>query len=80
MRPNPFDDRTKLQFALERREAVSCRIYDPAGSQVAVVADRLMDAGPHVLDWVASGLGQGTYFAELRTSAGIKRARLVKVQ
>ena len=45
---------------------------------MAVLADRVMDAGEHELGWVAGDAAAGTYFVELRTSAGIKCSRLVK--
>ncbi|UCG41907.1 MAG: T9SS type A sorting domain-containing protein [candidate division WOR-3 bacterium] len=78
--PNPFGSRARLQFELEQRGQVSCRVFDVTGSQVAVLADLEMNAGQHELCWVATEAGPGTYFVELRTSAGIKCARLVKAQ
>jgi hypothetical protein len=76
--PNPFGGRTELKLVLDRREQVSCRVYDAAGNLVAVLADRVMDAGEHELGWVAGDAAAGTYFVELRTSAGIRCSRPVK--
>jgi hypothetical protein len=66
--PNPFNARTRFEFALPQESAVEIRIYDIMGR----LADRLdcghLGTGHHSVTWDAAGLASGMYFANI--SAG----------
>lgn len=77
-RPNPFDQATRLTFALPHASHVRFEIFDMQGRRVGVLADRVFPAGQHELVWdrrTASGAvaRPGIYF--YRIEAGEHRAR-----
>lgn len=80
--PNPFGTRTTIGFDLARRAPVSLRIYDVAGRQVRALADGVLDAGTHSLEWNGRDDGgalvkAGLYFCRLDAGAAREARRIV---
>lgn len=78
--PNPFNPTTTVAVTLPNTGAVSVRVYDLAGRQVAELAQGNFAAGQHrfVLDGTA--LASGTYFVKVQSpnAQSIRRVQLVK--
>ena len=81
VRPNPFNPRVTVRFALDSRARVP-RVFDVRGRRVRAFDPGIHDAGRHALHWdgtddrgrpVASGL----YLLHLRASGTTATARLV---
>jgi hypothetical protein len=70
--PNPFLSATQILFELGDPAWTRVQIFDISGRQVATVLEGQLPAGPHVLDWVPTGLSAGIYF--YRVLAGSDRA------
>ncbi len=66
--PNPFNPTTKIDFSVPQRSAVSLRVYDIIGREVAVLVNEVAEAGNYSIDFDASQLSSGVYFYKL--SAG----------
>ncbi len=75
--PNPFNSSTQLQFSLPDEGPISLRIYNMLGQEVAVVLDRVMPAGTHVLHLDASRLPTGTYIAVMNSTGGRFTQRMI---
>ncbi|MFB3906943.1 MAG: M1 family aminopeptidase [Candidatus Eisenbacteria bacterium] len=81
-RPNPFAGGTSLRFALPRAAVTILRIYDPAGRCVRTLADGLLEAGWHAVDWDGRDSGGrelpcGVYHARLEAGGERSAARMV---
>lgn len=74
--PNPFRDATTVRFALPQGAHVSLRVYDVAGHQVALLADRDFEAGEQAVTFRSQGLAAGMYFLSLRVG-GVQLAHSV---
>jgi hypothetical protein len=70
--PNPFNPLTTIPYALAERSAISLRIFDLLGREVAVLAGGVQEAGEHQAHWDASGLPSGLYLCRLDAAAGGK--------
>jgi hypothetical protein len=82
--PNPAHSPATILFELPARAPVQLRIYDAAGRQVVMLADRTFDAGQHEIAWSgrsADGrdLASGVYFLELVSYASRHIERLVLI-
>jgi uncharacterized protein (DUF362 family) len=66
--PNPFDERTTIQFSVGQAMHVDLKIYNVQGQEIAVLADGQMAPGTHTFTWDATGFEAGTYY--YRISAG----------
>jgi flagellar hook assembly protein FlgD len=50
-RPNPFNPRTTITFAVRHPSRVRIVVYDLAARQVAAVNDQVYGAGTHEVEW-----------------------------
>ncbi len=68
--PNPFGSELSVAVTLKSRERLQIRVYDPAGREVATLADEVRDAGRHLytFDAAAAGAQSGVYV--VKVSAG----------
>lgn len=64
--PNPFNPQTKLSYAIPHASEVSLSIYDHLGQRLAVLVDRVQEAGNYEVAFNASHLSSGVYFALLQ--------------
>jgi hypothetical protein len=68
--PNPFRDRTVIEYSLPQQGRVTLRIYNVAGQVVRTLVDGEVPAGDHRVDFAAKSLPSGVYYASLRTGQG----------
>ncbi|MFH1841874.1 MAG: C25 family cysteine peptidase [bacterium] len=70
--PNPFNPRTKIQFAVPRDQDISLRIYDVEGRLVDTLAQGFHAAGTYTVIWDGTNgrgarVSSGLYFYSLNT-------------
>ena len=75
--PNPFSGETRIEFELTESSDVALEVYDALGRRVAVLAEGVLAAGPHSVEWDASSLSSGVYVYTLRTSSSVESRRMV---
>lgn len=82
--PNPTSGAVAIALALPAASSVRLTVVDVGGRLVAVVADRLLDAGRHYLSWdgVVDGgfhATSGVYFARLEVDGRLRAKRSIVV-
>ena len=73
--PNPFNPSTRIDFTLERPEAVEIGVFDLAGRRVATLHSGLLGAGEHRVTWdgrtdSGASVPTGQYRYVLKTGSG----------
>jgi hypothetical protein len=65
--PNPFNPSTTITFATPAgsQYAVSLRVYDLLGREVATLVNEQLAPGTYTAQWVATGFASGVYFYRL---------------
>ena len=65
--PNPFNPVTTIRFNIpvEMQHATTLQLFDINGRPIESLVNRVLQAGQHEIDWSASGMPSGVYFAEL---------------
>jgi hypothetical protein len=63
--PNPFNPSTRYTVRLREESAVSLKIFDVVGREVATLLNEKMHAGVYTIPWNAALLPTGVYFARL---------------
>ena len=74
--PNPFPEKTSVQFTTAERGPAQVTIVNLLGQQVARLFNGELDAGEHSFEWNASGAAAGTYFAIVREDGSVQRVAL----
>lgn len=64
--PNPFSDVAHVKF-YSHGEKMRLTIFNAAGYQVALLADKYFNTGEHILDFPAGNLPSGNYFIHLNS-------------
>lgn len=75
--PNPFNPSTTISFTVPTRSAISLKVFDAVGREVATLASGDYPAGEHSLQWNAAGTASGVYFTRLRVGDRVETRKLV---
>jgi len=70
--PNPFNNHTSLKLNIPETGMVSLKLYDISGREVTSIYEGYISAGTQEMNFDASALSSGIYFA--RMSGGKKQA------
>jgi hypothetical protein len=78
--PNPFNPHTTIIYSLPKAAAVSLRIFNALGQEVAALVNEQEGAGSYQVRWNASHVPSGVYFYRLRAGeyVGTKKMILLK--
>ncbi len=78
--PNPFNPSTKITYALPISGAVTLKVYDVVGREVASLVNGYQAAGSYNVQFNASHLSTGIYFYSLKAGnfSQVKKMMLVK--
>jgi hypothetical protein len=73
--PNPFNPTTQIPYEIPvgTRHAVSLRVYDVLGREVATLVDEVKQPGTYAVKFDGSGLASGVYFYRLSVSPEARR-------
>jgi hypothetical protein len=63
--PNPFNPTTTIQYSLPVAGAVTLRIFDIVGREVAVLVNQTQAAGSYAIAWDGHNAASGLYFYRL---------------
>jgi hypothetical protein len=78
--PNPFNPTTNIVFHLPEQSVVKLEVYNILGHLVARLADNVMPAGVHTIQFDATGLPSGTYLYRLSTPVFSEIRKLVLIK
>lgn len=65
--PNPFNPSTTINYSLAERSAVTIKVYDVLGNEVATLVNSTQEAGKHSINFDAAKLASGLYIYTLNT-------------
>lgn len=78
--PNPFNPSTTIRFALPDRQAVTLRVFNLLGEEVATIVNQTLGAGEHVVEFNATGLATGMYLYKLQAGSMTQTRRMLLVK
>jgi hypothetical protein len=78
--PNPFNPETVIRYSVPVAGRVTLKVYNLLGEDVAVVVDRMEEAGYKSVTWDAAGLPTGIYLCRLTSGGftGVKKMMVVR--
>lgn len=77
--PNPFKNKTRLDFVLPNESEVCMDIVDVNGNRIGVLVKGTLNKGTHMFYWDAKGLPPGVYYARLITNNVVSTVKLLKI-
>jgi subtilisin-like proprotein convertase family protein len=78
--PNPFNPSTNIKYTIPKSGAVSLKVFDVLGKEVAVLVNEMKQPGVYDVDFNASHLASGIYFYRIEAGdyTAVKKMMLVK--
>jgi len=64
--PNPFDQRTVINYALRRETEVSLEVYNIKGQLVETLFEGTQQPGDHTIEWDCQDMPSGMYFLKMK--------------
>jgi hypothetical protein len=83
--PNPFSNRTTINYSLERQESVSIEIFNLEGKRVkTLVSNKVQGSGVYTIDWDGTNnsggnVKAGVYIFRFRAGAKVQTVSMMKV-
>ena len=82
--PNPFTERTRISFTLDRESRVQLTVLDVAGRKIATLAEGLLPTGEHERWWDGRtndgrSAAAGVYFYRLDTGTSSVTRKMVRL-
>ena len=74
--PNPFTEKTNLQYTIREEGMVRLNVFDMLGKRVATLVDGVQEQGGYTIDFDARGLDGGSYVVRLEAN-GVVRSRMI---
>ncbi|HQO09216.1 MAG TPA: T9SS type A sorting domain-containing protein [Clostridiales bacterium] len=75
--PNPFNPVTQIKFDLAKTTDVQLSVYNVSGQIVAELADGIMNAGSHSVEFDGSKLNSGVYYYTLEANGQKLTSKMV---
>ena len=78
--PNPFNPTTSISYTIAERSAVSLKVYDVLGNEVATLVNTTQDVGAYDVNFDAANLASGLYIYTLKAGSftSTKKMMLLK--
>lgn len=78
--PNPFNPSTTINYDVARNGLVSIEVYDIVGRKVAELVNEVKSAGSYSVQFDASSLSSGIYFARLEAGSAVQIQKMTLVK
>ena len=65
--PNPFNNKTTINYSLPTESYLSLKIYDILGSEVTTLVSDYKKPGKYIAKWLPENVSSGVYIAVLQT-------------
>ncbi len=72
--PNPFTDKTIVEFELPKPSEVTIDVLNILGQTVDTIIQERFGRGKHTLEWTSEGISSGIYFFRIRADS-FKRSK-----
>ena len=78
--PNPFSNKTTIQYSISKSQNVKLSVYNAFGEQVAILVNEFQESGTQEAVFNAVALPSGAYYFVLQTGNRIQSGRLMLIK
>lgn len=75
--PNPFNPITTINYSIPNSSFVQLIVYNSIGQEIAILANEIIEAGNHNIDFDATNLPSGIYFYQLQAGSFVETKKMV---
>jgi len=77
--PNPFSDKSSIQFSLSQRSQVTIELHDIGGRKLQIISNEMFSEGDHQISFSDEKLLPGIYFLQLKTDHQVVSKKLIVI-
>jgi hypothetical protein len=78
--PNPFSDRTIIEFTLPKSSKVTIDVLNILGQPVDTIIEARFSSGRHLVQWEPCGIPSGIYLCRMQTNSFMKVQKLLIIK
>ena len=78
--PNPFNNKTSVQFNLYNTDNVLVNIFDSFGKLISTPVNQKLGSGVHVFNWNAEKYPDGIYYCKLQTGNNVLSKKIILIK
>ncbi|HAP36424.1 MAG TPA: hypothetical protein DCQ28_10945 [Bacteroidetes bacterium] len=78
--PNPFNPSTAIKFTTGDVGMVTLKVFDILGREVSTLVNEVKEAGSYTINFNASTLSGGVYYAQLQCGTRIESKKMLLVK
>ncbi|HAD82315.1 MAG: hypothetical protein A2509_02545 [Candidatus Edwardsbacteria bacterium RIFOXYD12_FULL_50_11] len=83
--PNPFNNRTTVDYQIPKTGMVTLKVYNISGQVVSVLVNNIQQGGPHSVKWDGKDdqgreISSGIYFARLMTDNSTRTNKITLIR
>jgi alpha-amylase len=78
--PNPFSQATLIAYTIAEYSDIQLNVYDLTGRKIKTIVNKTVEPGEYNDYFDSSGLENGTYIVELKTSTSSKKLKVVLIK
>lgn len=75
--PNPFNPTTIISYSIPKTSFVTIKVYDLLGREVAVLVNKIKQAGNYSVEFAADRISSGVYFYTMYAGNFVKTKKLI---
>lgn len=75
--PNPFNPSTKISYTIPNYGAVSLKVYNSLGQEIATLVSEQQASGTHEVEFRAKGLSSGFYYYKLQFGNDVQTKKII---
>jgi len=75
--PNPFNNITKIEYALTEQGKVKIDVYNALGNRIATIVDESQDIGEHLAVFNADNCSSGIYYYSIQTGDRTRNGKMI---
>lgn len=78
--PNPFNNTTTITYELINNSVIELAVYDLTGRNITTLVNASLEKGRYSIQWDGSGLDNGIYILQLKSSEGNTKTKILVKQ
>jgi hypothetical protein len=75
--PNPFNQKTAIQFEISNKQPVQLKVYDIVGNEVSTLVNEEKAAGKYVVNFDGTNIPEGIYIVRIQSGNSITTRKMI---
>jgi flagellar hook assembly protein FlgD len=75
--PNPFNQKTAIQFEISNKQPVQLKVYDIVGNEVSTLVNEEKATGKYEVNFDGSNIPEGIYIVKIQAGNSLTTRKMI---